>query len=299
MAFQRRPDPAHPTIAPVGPIVDPWDVPSPVQVAEEAPPTGPADPTALLPWIDDALGFGAGTAGRDETHGTTHVAAPTRVAEAPQPPNRIPYQNWSSIVRSNAFPEQWAPRAVEIPAGVMEGLDAANANAQRTGLEYGGNVVRKGSSYRTRSGGAGGKGSFEPDPGDLGRGESFVGTYHAHTRDEETNGYASFSDYDMSNMIDDNRRVSLLREGKNTHMLARTKEFEALIAQHANDQDPEAFGDQMRGTYNTVYTKVLGQNVANHEAAVEAAVQATARQYHLMYYSGQGANLQRVVGGAK
>lgn len=76
-------------------------------------------------------------------------------------------------------------------------------------------------------------------------------------------------------------------------MLAKTKEFDAMVE---NADNLDALGDQMMKAYNTTYAEALGGDPSKHAAAIEAATQATAKQYHLLYYSGRGANLKRAGG---
>lgn len=128
-----------------------------------------------------------------------------------------------------------------------------------------------------------------------------MGTYHTHPLDSTQAGKtldddSTFSETDIANMMDPGKRVSLLRAGKNTHMLARTKEFEKLMSDYKN---PEDMSTDITNVYNQVYDRVLAGDRKNHTKALEAAVRATTATFHLAYDSGQGANLTRAGAPAK
>jgi hypothetical protein len=87
-----------------------------------------------------------------------------------------------------------------------------------------------------------------------------------------------------------------MRANDTTRMLARTKEFETKLKEA---ESPDAFAAEMLEEYEAAYKAVLGGDPRNHYRAIEHATQYTSRKYHLLYYSGRGAELNRVGGRAK
>ncbi len=300
MVFQRKTDAQRPRFDELPRTTfDPFEeIPAPAAAPESfASPGGAPDPMALMPWMDDIMSFGTSGPKQDGIATLAPARAPTekRVAEAEPPrPKRLKNdQNWTSLTRG-AMPERWAPNTVQLPDDVVRGLDDAHKRTVADGNEHGGNVVRRGENYSARDTGSWNHNSFDVDEKNVGRGNTFVGSYHTHpdTKDPGDQN-TTFSESDLENLVGDSRRVSLLRSSQDTHLLAKTKEFDAMVAKA---EDPDELGAQMRAAYNATYAKALGPKKDNHAAAMEAATQATAKQFHLLYYSGQGANLKRAGG---
>jgi hypothetical protein len=116
---------------------------------------------------------------------------------------------------------------------------------------------------------------------------------HTHPTDEEDPDYVSFSDVDLVSIVDEDQPLNILRSGRQTYMIARTKEFDALINKN---NDPEKLSElklAMRDTYNAAFyaEKHTG---AGQPSAVEAGVLAVCSKFHLAYYWGQGQDLDRV-----
>lgn len=260
--------------------------------------SGPPDLTALLPWMDD-LAIGTSGSAHDEVPSSVAPRAPveTRVAEAekPRPKGLKNDQNWTSLVRG-AAPERWAPNSVQLPANVVSGLDDAYTRSMGDGNEHGGNIVRRGENYSARATEHGAPNTFDVDEKNVGRGNTFVGSYHTHPDTKKPGDQnTTFSGDDLGNLVGDDRRVSLLRSSKDTHMLAKTKEFDEMVAKA---EDHQALSDQMKAAYEAAYQKAMGGTTDpnKHAAAMDAATKATAQQYHLLYFSGRGANLKRAGG---
>lgn len=285
----------------------PWDVTSdeqPRTAAIAAPASGPPDPMALLPWMDDVASLGeTSDRPREETAApkSHRPVAEKRVADrGPSIPRGAKYDpRWVGMAQGS-IREGWAPKTVRIPDEVDRDLDEAWKQSQADGNEHGGNIVRTyGGKYDLRLGGTGDPDTFWPDEKDVGIGQEHVGDAHTHPGATPD----SFSDDDVANMADHQRRISLMRAAGQTHMLARTKEFDAMVAQVEKEKDGEklmedraAFRAQMKATYNAAYQRVLNGDPKNHSAAVEAGTQAAASKYHLLYYRGAGAELSRVGG---
>jgi hypothetical protein len=282
--FQRRTD--RTTVAPSSPPTgEAWEEHAVETVAPFA--TGNGDPSALLPWID-ALGIGDA----QQHHETPRSSVtPPQVAQVDRS-NRP--SNWHTIA-SNTILEGYAPQTIELPLEVVRGLDAAQRASEKDGNEHGGNIVRKRDQYAMRPGGDGTPGSFDHDEKNTG-GKTFTGVYHTHPMDETTGQFSGFSGDDIANMTTENRNVSLMRADDTTRMLARTKEFEAKLKEA---ESPDALAAEMQEQYEAAYQAVLGGDPRNHYRAVEHATRYTTRKYHLLYYSGKGAELGRVGGRPK
>jgi hypothetical protein len=267
--FQRRPPPS-PIEFGATRSEDPWEVP----ITTEHPiPTGHGDPTALLPWIDEPLHIGA-----DSNANTMSSNLPAR----------LPHQNWDGLTRAT-IQEHWAPGTVELPKDVVAGLDDAWRRTEKDGYEHGGNVLRDGNKSSVRYTGNGGTHAFDPDTTKT-DGKTLVGTYHTHPL-EPGHTDDTFSGRDLANMTEAGRRISLQRAGDNTHMLARTREFERMLDAAEN---PDDFANMMEQEWEREYTQALAKDPKNHSAALESATRKTAAKYHLLYYSGQGDKLSRI-----
>ena len=142
------------------------------------------------------------------------------------------------------------------------------------------------------------KGEWDPDPGNVGRFQTKIGTVHSHPYDvDSTTG--TFSGDDLGALAGD-EKMSFIRSGKDTMMVARTKEFMEMEAREtkededdSHDQKVDQFRGRMTDSWNAVYNskELAGQSV---RARSEAAMRASVKQYHLAYYEGQGQKLKRV-----
>jgi hypothetical protein len=111
----------------------------------------------------------------------------------------------------------------------------------------------------------------------------------------------------FTNMASHDLPLSILRSGSNTtYMLARTKQFQRMLAEIENSYDGDgaaleerrrAFSNGMENTFEAAYQAALEQQPGDFPGAVEAAGIAVAQKYHLLYYKGTGANLRRIGGG--
>lgn len=268
---------------------------------------GPPDPTALLPWIDTDLAIGpTDTKTGDETR-ASHAPVQKRVADSGPPiPKGAKYDPRWTAMAQGTIAEAAAPRTVRIPDAVGKGLDEAwtktvNTAAKGPAKEYGGNIVRTyGGEYKARGSGGESTHMFEQDEHDVPRWGELTGVYHTHLYDDiPGQPHSTFSEGDVSSFASHDQNISLLRSGDMTYMMARTKEFEAMQAEIEKETDGEKlmakraqFQQQIEKFYNGVYKKAGGDE--NRAKAMDAAMAATAKQYHLAYYAGKGNNLSRV-----
>ncbi len=306
MSFKVGKDAEGETVAPARRLDDPWDAPLPTGSHAAAPFAAPGipDPSALLPWMDDIRSIGTRGGAHDETAPSRvpRTAAETRVADSgPSIPRGAKYDpRWVGLAQGS-ISEAAAPRTVRLPDEVDKDLGTAWNRTVADGNEHGGNIVRTyGGKYDVRHNGSGDPNTFYGDDDDVGIGQDYVGNIHTHPGAKPE----TFSDDDIANMADHGRSVSVMRAAENqTYMLARTKEFDAMVANVEKEKDGEklmedraAFRAQMKGTYEAAYQRALKKDPKDHAAAVEAGTQAAASKYHLAYYSGKGANLNRVGG---
>ncbi len=191
-----------------------------------------------------------------------------------------------------------APGTVRLPASLVDALDELWDDSYRpdgSPQEQGGNLVRNyGGSYefRREEGYSGDK--FEPDYDDVGWHQELVGVAHTHPYENRDNEGASFSATDLAGITaeGEGQTLNVLRSGGMTFLVARTKEFDKLVARH------EAAGD-LGTLYNQIYDcykRVKSQAEGSYKAQVEAAVIAVCNEFHLEYYRGQGDTLVHVTG---
>lgn len=306
MGFKTGKDTQPEAVAPALRLDDPWDAPVSPTSHAAAPFAYPGAPdlSALVPWMDDIRSIGTTGGTHDETAPSTiHRTAPeTRVADSGPPiPRGAKYDpRWVGLAQGS-IREAAAPRTVRLPDEVDKDLGESWKQTVKDGNEHGGNIVRTyGGKYDVRHNGSGDPNTFYGDDHDVGFGQDYVGNIHTHPGAKPE----TFSDDDIANMADHGRSVSVMRAAENqTYMLARTKEFDAMVADVEKEKDGEklmedraAFRSQMKGTYEAAYQRALKNDPKDHAAAVEAGTQAAASKYHLLYYSGKGANLSRVGG---
>lgn len=128
-------------------IDDPWDAPVSPASGAAAPFAypGAADPSALVPWMDDILPLGTrGTRHNEAAPSTSHRAAPeTRVADSGPPiPRGAKYDpRWVSLAQGS-IREAAAPKTVRLPDEVDKDLGESWKDTAKDGNEHGGNIVR-------------------------------------------------------------------------------------------------------------------------------------------------------------
>jgi hypothetical protein len=160
--------------------------------------------------------------------------------------------------------------------------------------EQGGNVVRTyGGEYKLRRGTDHTGNMFEPDPNDVGRTETLVGIAHTHPYRDEGQDHGTFSGQDLGNMVQEDQPLKVLRSGPFTYMIARTREFDAIVARY--DKANTSF--ELQKQINATFDKAFDAKAGDFPEKLEAGVLAVCAEYHLVYYEGQGANLRRVSGG--
>jgi hypothetical protein len=164
-----------------------------------------------------------------------------------------------------------------------------------TAQEQGGNLVRNyGGSYEIRRMPNDNPNLFDQDDNDVGRLQTLVGQVHTHPYREEKSRvpeqFASFSDGDFDSLMRSDAHLSVLRSGPYTFILAKTKQFNAMIDPMNNDPAMlNAFASRMTAAYN----KAADATQGTFSEKVEMGVLAVCQQFHLVYYEGQGGDLTR------
>lgn len=187
-----------------------------------------------------------------------------------------------------------APSHVRLPKSLVAELDRLWHDTVRKNKEHGGNVVRSGGSYEFRQthDKDDNHDTYHPDLGNV-DGDKHVAIVHTHPTDKSSPDYVGFSDVDLAALVDESQPLNILRSGTQTYMVARTKEFEALIDKN---NDPEHLGALRIAIHNTYKAAYDAEKAAGggEPSRVEAGVIAVCRKFHLIYYWGQGQDLHRV-----
>jgi len=189
-----------------------------------------------------------------------------------------------------------APATVRLPTSLVDALDELWDESylpDGAPQEQGGNLVRNYSGsyeFRREEGYLANK--FEPDFNDVGWSQELVGVVHTHPYENRELVGATFSATDLADISseDEGQTLNVIRSGDMTFLVARTKEFDKLVARY------EATGDlgQLYGKIYECYGRVRDQTEGTFHQKLEAAVIAVCREFHLEYYRGHGDTLTRV-----
>ena len=99
----------------------------------------------------------------------------------------------------------------------------------------------------------------------------------------------TFSDDDLAGLVDESQNLDLLQSGSSRYMVARTKEFEALI-KDLDEEKLTTFRNKIRHTWRAAF-----DGTGTIQERSERATTATCRAFKLAYYRGTGGALTRVV----
>lgn len=202
---------------------------------------------------------------------------------------------WNQLAAGPAD-ERAYPTSVRIPANIVKDLDKAweDTLATKVAYEQGGNLVKHyGGDYGTRRKPNKDANLFDQDDHDVGRLDTLVAQVHTHPyREEKTKvpeGFASFSDGDFDSLMRSQAHMSVLRSGPYTFVLAKTKQFEKLVEATRNDET--ALSD-LAGKMTKTFDKAMAATEGMFSEKIEAGVLAVCEAFHLVYYSGQGGELE-------
>lgn len=221
---------------------------------------------------------------------------PQRLADKPLPPHQKYDPKFTSIALGRMH-ERMAPSSVRLPDAVVKGVQKAWEKSAKDGNEYGGNIVRTyGGAYEMKHGGQhSDDDEWMPNEKDTGFGGDMLGFVHTHPYHQEGYEFGTFSDADVANLCDYDTRLSIVRSGRYTFMLVKTKEFdEKMHREVESEKDPgrlvekrERFKADMMRCWNAASNAHEG----SFPDKLEAGVLAVCEKYHLVYYAGEGAQL--------
>lgn len=187
-----------------------------------------------------------------------------------------------------------APANISLPKTLDKGMRDAWGDSFPGGheQEQGGLFVRTpDGKYKWLRGSPGDDGSWPPNYEDLGD-NTLLGLGHTHPYDATT--FASFSDTDISFLFSNEagaERMMMVQSGKHQYVIARTKEFDAMLATKT-PREVRTMIKEMQKLYDKTMTQAedKGQDFENQ---IDAAVKAVSDKYQLVYYTGQTGNLQK------
>jgi hypothetical protein len=190
------------------------------------------------------------------------------------------------------FNEADAPENMKIPAELKDGLQAAwdASFPEGKSQEQGGILVlTKEGKYVWRAGVGTGSGSFKVNYGDVKEGEVLIASAHTHPYDESEGGDTdvSFSGGDLSNLVWQKERVKVVQSGEAQFGVAKTAEFDALVAKADTKEKQLALRKEMDALWNDTFKGSKG----TFQEGVVAAATAVCSKYHLVYMEGKGGNL--------
>ena len=190
-----------------------------------------------------------------------------------------------------------APEELAIPQQMKDGMDAAWAASfpGGTSQEQGGILVRKANGeYEWRAGPPGAGGSFMPNYGDVKTGETLIATGHTHPYDASEGGDTgvSLSGGDISSMVYDPAPTGVVHAGTGLFIVAKTKEFEQLVAATDTKQKKRALANEIDDAWDSEFAKAMksGQTFV---PAVETAAKIVCAKYHLLYYAGSAQKMEQ------
>lgn len=238
------------------------------------------------------------------TRSQSDYLPPARLPDRPLPPN-VKYDPTFTALALGRLHERNAPQYMRLPPDVVKALDVAWARTDKDRKEHGGNLVRTyGGEFKGRHGGTSGEsdGEFWADEKDTGFGGDFLGTFHTHPYEKEKYGFdhGTFSEHDLANLCNHEGRMSIVRSGPFVYSVVKTREFDEKLEREVESETDserlmekrESFKHELMRCYNAAYNQHKGPEPAK----MEAGVQAVCNRYHLVYYSGQGAQLERKSG---
>lgn len=223
---------------------------------------------------------------------TATKSVPPRVAEAPSNRPKADPHGFAKLT-GKKLRKADAPRVIQLPPPIAQGLQSSWNRSQQSGKENGGNIVRtRDNSYGWRQGQEGTEGGFAADPDDVGKDQTLVGAGHTHPyTDRET---MSFSADDLSSLVSGDERLEVMQSEKTVFIVARTAEFDALVdAAYDKDLEPGLTDLKARieASYNVIYSQATK---ATMERFAELATVQVCKEFKLAYYRGAGSTLARV-----
>jgi len=146
------------------------------------------------------------------------------------------------------------------------------------------------SSTKWRPGEPGESGSWDPNYADELPDEQAVGSAHTHPYDASEGDLedVTFSGQDLARFAVVPDRVQVVQSGPSRFLIARSQEFDRML-DGLDDAGRQALFDRIKKAWDDAFAGAKG----TLQERAEEAVQATAHQFHLLYYRGQAATLHR------
>lgn len=193
-----------------------------------------------------------------------------------------------------AFDKAAAPDALGVPPELKDGLEAAWAASFPEGksLEQGGILVKtKDGAYVWRAGKGTSGGSFKPNYSDVGPDEVLVASGHTHPYDKTEGGHTdvAFSGGDLSNLVWQKERFKLVQSGTAQFGVAKTAEFDALVAAADTPEKKKTLRQEMNAAWDTTFKSAKG----TFQERVKAASKKVCDTYHLVYYEGSAGTVSQ------
>jgi hypothetical protein len=191
-----------------------------------------------------------------------------------------------------------APDKITLPKELQEGMQKGWEGSFPDGKsqEQGGILVQdeKG-NYKWKAGtpkpiSEGGSGSFKVNRGDVGKGETLVGSGHTHPYTASEGGYenVTFSGGDLANLITNPENFKMVQSGKGQFVAAKTEEFNEKV-KDLDDEGKKKMRGEMISKYDDVYKNTKG----TEQERWAAAAKAVSDEYGIAYYEGSGGELVR------
>jgi hypothetical protein len=193
-----------------------------------------------------------------------------------------------------AYDKTDAPDALGVPAELKNGLEAAWAASFPEGksLEQGGILVKtKDGKYVWRAGKGTSGASFKPNYSDVGPDEVLVASGHTHPYDASEGGHTdvAFSGGDLSNLVWQKERFKLVQSGTAQFGVAKTAEFDKLVADADSPEKKLALRKEMNALWDSTFKEEKG----TFQERVKKASTTVCTKYHLVYYEGSAGTVSQ------
>jgi hypothetical protein len=187
-----------------------------------------------------------------------------------------------------------APAQIKLPTPLAQGMQIAWNQSLPLGnaQEHGGQLVRnKDGSLKWLPHAPGDADGIVLDYEGTSPHQKLLAGVHTHPYSTEEGNltHMPFSGTDLGDQVYEQNRLSLVQSGEGLFGSARTREFDALVAQR-DEAGREELARDIRRFFHTLYKNGKG----NPQERAEAANRATSEHYHLLYYAGKNGILTKV-----
>ena len=198
-----------------------------------------------------------------------------------------PLANLATAANSPPFAK--APKTVNLPTAFVKGGDASwkDSFPGTTSQEQVGILVRDSKGqYKWKRGPSGTSGSWAPNYGDLGAGETMIASLHTHPYSKAEGGFvgAGPSGGDIASMVTQQEPITIVHAGDTVFAVAASKEFTDSLKGLTNAQLSALF-TTIDATYDAAFNKALAAGKGFKDAVNEAAL-VTSTKHKFIFYSG-------------